>query len=125
MGGWTSSVSKATYRYIKRENRWERKSDMDKVRSSAGCGMVFNPRTGNEEVVVAGGYSSGGATSSTEIYTVRNDTWRQGPSLPQALMTPASILYKDTFLILGGQYGSAESTCMNSIYQVGTWVSFC
>ena len=122
MGGWTSLVSKATYRYIKLDNRWEKKSDMNVSRSSPGCGRVTNPRTGNEEVVVAGGYSSGGATFSTEIYTVVNDTWREGPDLPQALMTPASLPYEDTFLILGGQYGS---TCMDSIYQVGTWASFC
>ena len=124
MGGWTSSVSRATYRYIKLDNRWEQKSNMSEGRSSAGCGRVINPRTGKEEVVVSGGYSSipgKRATSTTEIYTVGNDTWREGPDLPQALYNLASLPYEDTFLILGGYDGSA---CFDSIYQVRTRVSF-
>ena len=118
MGGWTSSVSRATYRYIQQDNRWEQKRDMNESRSSPGCGRVINPRTRKEEVVVSAGYSSG-ATLSTEIYNVENDTWREGPHLPQALYNLASLPYEDTFLILGGYDGSA---CFDSIYQVRTWV---
>ena len=48
---------------------------MIEARGEHGCGRVTNPSTGNEEVVVAGGYN-GGFLSSAEIYT--DDEWRQG-----------------------------------------------
>ena len=118
-GGWTSSISKSSYRYIKQDNQWEKKSDMKKARSGPGCGRVINPWTRKEEVVVAAGSGGGARLSSTEIYTVEDDTWKPGPTLPKALNSPTSLPYEDTFLLLGGNDGSS-STCMDSIYQVGT-----
>ena len=82
-----------------------------------GCGRVTNPTTGKEEVVVAGGAGNSGYLSSTEIYNVEDDTWRQGTPLPKTLAGPASLPYEDSFLILGGYDGSS---CLDSIYQVET-----
>ena len=54
--------------------------------------------------------------SSTEIYTVEDDTWRQGQPLPKAFHSHTSLPYEDTFLLLGGHDGT---TCLDSMYQVG------
>ena len=117
MGGWTSSVSRTTYRYIKLDNRWEKKSDMNMSRSSPGCGRVTNLTSGKEEVVVAGGTTGSrySASSSTKIYTVEDDTWRTGTPLPTKMKEFVTLPYGDSFLLLGGHDGSS---CLNSIYQV-------
>ena len=83
-----------------------------------GCGRVTNPTTGKEEVVVVGG-KSGAYSSSSEIYTVEDDTWRNGTPLPKALIAPASIPYGDSFLILGGH---DKNSCLDSIYQVQLFI---
>ena len=119
MGGTSNrQYFKESYRYIKHDNRWEKKSDMSIGRVLAGrsCARVVNPKTGKEEVVVAGGYGDGGALSSTEIYTVENDTWRQGQPLPKAFHSHVFLPYEDTVLSLGGNNGTS---CLDSIYQVG------
>ena len=110
-----NSNLKTSYRYVKQDDRWDQKADMTDARRSHGCGRMTNPTTGKEEVVVAGGYGSA-YLSSTEIYTVEDDAWRQGTPLPQALAYSASLPYEDSFLILGGYF----SGCSDSIYQVET-----
>ena len=111
------SYSKKSYRYIKKDDKWEMKSDIKAARTvGQSCARVINSRTGKEEVVVAGGYGDGGALSSTEIYTVENDTWRQGQPLPKAIHSHAFLPYEDTVLSLGGSDGYS---CFDSIYQVG------
>ena len=124
IGGTTNGQSfyKESFRYIKHDNRWEKKSDMITGRAVSGhsCAWVMNPKTGKEEVVVAGGYgkvnNQGQALSSTEIYTVDDDTWRQGQPLPKAIHSHAFLPYEDTVLSLGGSDGYS---CFDSIYQVG------
>ena len=88
---------------------------MTQERTQHGCGRVANPTTGKEEVVVAGGYSQNEYLSSSEIYTVEDNTWRQGTPLPKAISNIASLPYGDTFLMLGGYAGGS---CQDSIYQV-------
>ena len=102
--------AKDSYRYIMQENRWDQMADMLNAMVGHGCGRVINPTTGKEEVVVAGG-----AGRLTEIYTVEDNTWRQGPHLPRALRGPASLPYEDSFLIVGGRQAT---TCLTSIYKV-------
>ena len=102
------------YRYVKQDNRWDQKADMIENRLKLACGKVTNPATGKEEVVAAGGASDNVALSSTEIYTVEDNTWRQGMPLPKALKQAASLQYEDSFLILGGHDGG----CSDSIYKV-------
>ena len=100
---------------------------MDKDKNMHGCGRVINPATGKEEVVVTGGRDVGGPSSSTVIYTVADDTWRQGTPLPKTLEDPASLPYGDSFLILGG-YGRADNgkgPCSDSIYQVYLFIIIC
>ena len=109
------------YRYVKPANRWDRKADMiEPNRQNRACGKVINPATGKEEVVVTGGRDVGGPSSSTVIYTVEDDTWRQGTPLPKTLEDPASLPYGDSFLILGGYDGTGQTFCQahKSIYQV-------
>ena len=119
-GGDSGGNLKTSYRYVKQDDRWDKKADMTEIRYEPGCGRVTNPATGKEEVVVTGGGGNGGHLSSTEIYNVEDDTWRQGTPLPKALNGPTSLPYEDSFLILGGYDGS----CLDSIYQVETPKSF-
>ena len=86
-----------------------------------GCGRVTNPTTGKEEVVVVGG-KSGAYSSSSEIYTVEDDTWRQGIPLPRVFGNLASLPYGDSFLILGG---NDRISCHDSIYQVHLFIISC
>ena len=125
-GGFSSSFSsriplRTSWRYIKQENRWKQKTDMITGRYKHGCGRVTNPTTGKEEVVVVGG-KSGAYSSSSEIYTVEDDTWRQGIPLPRVFGNLASLPYGDSFLILGG-YG--KGPCSDSIYQVYLFIIIC
>ena len=84
-----------------------------------GCGRVTNSATGKEEVVITGGNNYWGPISNTQIYTVEDDTWRRGKSLPKKLRQPVSLPYGDSFLILGGHNGSS---CLDSIYQVHLFI---
>ena len=70
--------SKRSFLYTIRENKWVEKSSMSKERVSPACGYVKNGLTNKYEVVVAGGYCGADKSSSTEIYTVDDDTWRAG-----------------------------------------------
>ena len=103
------------------DNQWDQMADMADIRSNHGCGTVKNSATGKEEVVVAGGTGrvpGGGccpAISTSEIYTVEDNAWRQGPALPRNLSGPTSLPYEDSFLIMGGYDGSS---CSDSIYKV-------
>ena len=119
-GGWAyppNNLQRTSYRYIKQENRWEQKADMSDKRNIHACGRVTNPTSGKEEVVVVHGATpSGNRVSSTEIYTVEDDTWRIGTPLPHAISGAASLPYEDSFLILGG--GRAGVPCMDTIYKV-------
>ena len=111
---------KKSFRYNKHDNVWEQKADMSNSRYDHGCGRMTNPTTGKEEVVVVGGTVGGNNGTLTEIYTVEDDTWRQGTPLPKALVGLASLPYEDSFLILGGYDGTRQTFCQahKSIYQV-------
>ena len=112
------SYSKKSYRYIKKDDKWEMKSDIKAARTvGQSCARVINSKTGKEEVLVAGGWLWG-PLSSTEIYTVESDTWRQGQPLPKAMAGHAFLQYKDKVLLLGG-IGRNWDECVDSIYQVG------
>ena len=74
--------SNRAFHYIIQENKWEEKQSMSIIRIFAACGYVMNAITNKNEVVVAGGYRYGSDyMSSTEIYTVEDDTWRAGAML--------------------------------------------
>ncbi len=52
---------------------------MPTARDGVVCGVVRNPQTGGEEVVVAGGWPGGADyTDVVEIYSVDDGTWRAG-----------------------------------------------
>ncbi len=64
---------------------------------------------------MAGGTSSDGFLTHTEIYNTRTQEWREGPTLPQPICCMASVQYEDTFLLVGGDINSAEE--LDTIYQ--------
>ena len=52
----------------------------DLVRMSPACGVVTNPNSGEEEVVIAGGSSQDYKEyyDSVSIYSVARNEWRRG-----------------------------------------------
>ena len=52
---------------------------MPRKRTGHSCGLVIDPISG-PEIIVMGGYhgASGGYIDSVDIYTVNTDSWRQG-----------------------------------------------
>ena len=87
--------NKRSFLYIIQENRWVEKSSLSEERVSPACGYVKNEMTNKYEVVVAGGYcGSSEYLSTTEIYTVDDDTWRAGAGL----ITP---LYSNFLYVMG------------------------
>lgn len=65
----------------------------------------------NGEIYVAGGYTTGGSTttgliSNLQIYSPTLDTWRSGPSLPIALAYYQSAVVNGNLYIIGGSNGS-------------------
>ena len=93
---------------------------MTNRRRLTGCGRVNNSATGKEEVVVVGGQIPiyNWVVKTSRIYTVEDNTWRQGPSLPTHLKESASLPYGDSFLILGGDKERDQTSCVDSIFQV-------
>ena len=55
---------------------------MPRQRERHSCGLVTNPEQG-PEIVVAGGYDSGGShLDAVDIYTINTDSWREGNLKP-------------------------------------------
>ncbi len=64
----------------------------------ATCGMINNPENGTEVVVNMDGRS--------DIFNLRDSTWRIGPHLEEPLYQTGSAQLRDTFILVGGKgYG--------------------
>ncbi len=63
--------------------RWSDVAPPNAGRHSHICGVVTNPVSGEEEVVVAGGSSgnSGDYLDSVSIYSVARNEWRRGSGM--------------------------------------------
>ena len=74
----TGNGYKKTYLYYRDTGEWVPLPDMPTGRNGMGCGVVVDDR-GSDEVVVVGGYDSGGHYLDTvEIFNLEEATWRTG-----------------------------------------------
>jgi hypothetical protein len=91
-----------SYLYKKSTDEWIKMADMDHARWGHSCGVI-RTTSGQVEIVAVGGLSSGeGWLSSTEIYSVSNNTWRTGNPFPHPITSAGLVQYEDTFIIIGG-----------------------
>ena len=94
------------YVYNKTTNAWREVSNMAEPRKDHSCGLVqsyFGP-----EVVVVGGNQ--GETSSFEIFSLESEAWRPGYDLSFRLSFADDIRVDDTFAMVGGIRGTAETS---------------
>ena len=75
-------------------------ADMQEGRYYHGCGRVTNPSTGATEIVAITGYNNG---KTTEIYSLEDNAWRQGPDFPEAAHTVSVVQDgRNSFYAIGG-----------------------
>lgn len=78
-------------------NRWEDAAPIPTPRNSASGGWI------NNQMIVAGGRTSRGNLSTTEIYDKNEDRWRQLAPLPKPQAGTASVVVGSNLIILGGE----------------------
>ncbi|TRY74754.1 hypothetical protein TCAL_06331 [Tigriopus californicus] len=102
---------------------WEEVANPSVLRKSPYCGLskTFN---GEFQIVVSGGFDGMTPLDSVEIFSVSDQSWRFGPSLPQPMGRGATSSYGDTFILVGG-YG--DGGYVKDLYQYepdsGTWAT--
>ena len=89
-------VTSKMYQYKIERNEWkETNTPMTEKRQSHSCSMI------NEgELIVIGGYDGTNHLSSSSIFNLRKQTWKQGPSLPTITTGHAQFVKSKT----GSQY---------------------
>ena len=80
-------------------------NDMDYYRDFSACGLITR-EDGSVEIVVAGGGSRSAPTDTSEIFSFKTMTWRQGPLLPYAAVGIVGVQLETTFLAVGGSSDS-------------------
>ena len=88
-----------TYIYDRDADSWTQMANMLIGRDDHSCGVV--EMFGVKEVVVAGGDFEDAPTTS-EVYSVATNTWRQIEDLPHGIYYAASVPFRESFLIVGG-----------------------
>ena len=91
---------------------WTKVADMIEYRQRHGCGFVDGPNA--KSIVVVGGYNGLHKLNKTEIYDIKEGSWRQGTPFPHPISSPASVQYDGTLLIVGG---CTVSNCSDEIYK--------
>ena len=88
--------------------------DTNMHRYNAACGS-FEDEDGNIFLIVAGGENSSGnvPSTTTELYSVRDNTWITGPTLPSGFKRGGYISDEDHPLILLGGYNEMEMAMSN------------
>ena len=69
------------------------------ARRDHACGIVEHPTRG-PELVVAGGYNA--TNGSTEIFNLREQSWKMGPNLSYPIRNAEGVQFKDTLLVVNG-----------------------
>ena len=107
------------YLYSKIRAEWTKCDRMPtEGRRFYACGVVTSEdENGDEddiEIVVAGGRNATGALATADIYSLKQSSWRSGPSLPHPIENAASVPFGDTFLIVGGM---SEAKYLDTIFR--------
>merc|ERR1719188_2520091 len=89
---------------------------MPTSRNALACGRAINAKSGDVEIVAAGGSAH---TDIVEIYTIRTNTWRTAKHrLPSKNYGLTSVPYGRTFMVVGGYTGSYSDMIL--LYKPGT-----
>ena len=90
--------------YNKMSRAWTSMRGMPTSRWGLACGRAINAKSGDVEIVAAGGESH---TDIVEIYTIRANTWRTAKHrLPSKNRGLTGVPYGQTFMVVGGDTGS-------------------
>ena len=109
------------YIYRTSSNSWTEVASMSLSRRGHSCGVV-DGSDGKKEVIVVGGAIGGdefNRTDSVEIYSISDNTWREGTPFPHTIDDAASVQFNGTFLVVGG-YVAEESDTDDRIYEYAT-----
>merc|ERR1719245_77998 len=83
LGGWNDSdgMSNKTYEYNAVNDEWKVKNiEMPQPRGGHSCFMI-----NSLELMVLGGKDGNNYLSSSSIFNLKKQTWKQGPSLPTGI----------------------------------------
>ncbi len=98
-------------------------SNINNRRNSHSCGVIKDTETGDKILVVAGGYSFGSTTASTEMLSLDNAetaSWIHGQDLPKP-----SVMTRDgyTMLFIGGGRRSKDDKDKTIYrYRCSNWI---
>ena len=115
-----TNINRRAWIFNQNDNSFQQLPDMSLDRNRASLGMV-----NGHDIVVAGGIS----TTSTEIFDLNINQWRQGPDLPDVVVgnfrfcCARNVQYQDSFLIVGGtgSSGGLIDTIMTLNPQTYEW----
>lgn len=79
------------------ESNWQELEPIPTARNSATGGWI------GDQLVVAGGRTSAGNLSTTEIYDLQSGQWRTAAPMPLPQAGTASAIAKDGLLVFGGE----------------------
>ena len=89
-------------------NDWIKAAEMSEGRYRHSCGLVSGPNDTN--ILVVGGGEGIFISLTTEVYSVEEDSWRQGTPFPHAITSAASVQYDGSLLVVGGYTGGINGS---------------
>jgi hypothetical protein len=113
----SSRYSELTHFYDTRSSTWSFGPHLRVGRRYAACGVIKDPESGQEAVIVAGGWDGETVQKSTEILDLDQPhrakyRWSRGPDLPMPLTNMATVQRENSFgnsiLIVGGDETAVE-----------------
>ena len=93
-----SAASRRAFIFDENHQNWTEIDDMIDARYGHVCEVVDSIEWG-QELIIAGG---GSVPTSTEVLNFQTMTWSIGPFLPKSISYAQSVMYNDTFLLVGG-----------------------
>ena len=90
---------------------WEKAAPIPTARNSASGGWV------GESLLVAGGRTSAGNLSETEIYDLKEDRWRSARPMPLAQAGSAATSVDDGIIVFGGEIFVPDSAVFANVWR--------
>ena len=113
--GYGDTTTDKAYIYKTSTNNWTEVASLKIGRGDHSCGVI-DGIDGKEVVVVSGYNDTSGPTDSVEIYSVSDNTWRDGTPFPRSIDGAASVQFNGTFMVVGG-YIYSEDLYDDRIYE--------
>ncbi len=90
---------------------WHSAAPLPTPRNSATGGWIAG------QLVVAGGRTSAGNLTVTEIYDADEDRWRTGAPMPLPQAGTASVVIDDTLIVFGGEIFQPQASVFANVWQ--------